>query len=220
MPHVCPRARYGPRPCTRRTCGLDRPSYAKVIEAFYPVRLELYSKRKRLLQHEYSVALRRLRNQTLFVEVCMDGRLVIAGRAQSDVVADMGSLGLEPLRVVNTGDTSLSSGEEFGAAGWAQGGSPGADEEEEEDPSYGDYKYLLTTPVWDLTQEKLARLHSRTERTSATLDQVNRSQPSDMWKEELLDLRAHIIAMDPIAFGQDVVGQDVVEQDVVEQDAH
>ena len=69
-----------------------------LIQAFFANRLRLYELRKAHLEREAEAEARALANMIQFVDMVVDGSLVIGGRPQKDVVADAKAAGLHSLR--------------------------------------------------------------------------------------------------------------------------
>ena len=71
---------------------------AHIMDSFYPVRLDLYERRKAEMIRTLRVDVAAIDNTIDFVEHVINGRLVIMGRPQADIVDDAKALGLESVK--------------------------------------------------------------------------------------------------------------------------
>ncbi len=60
-------------------------------------------------------------------------------------------------------------------------------------PERGGFQYLLGTSIVDLTAERLADLKSKLDARSAELQRLQQMTPRQLWKEDLLHLRAGLV---------------------------
>jgi hypothetical protein len=71
---------------------------AHIMDSFYPVRLDLYERRKAEMIRTLKVDVAAIDNSIGFIEHVIDGRLVIMGRPQADIVNDAKALGLQSVK--------------------------------------------------------------------------------------------------------------------------
>jgi DNA topoisomerase-2 len=67
------------------------------------------------------------------------------------------------------------------------------------DEDDGDYDYLLNTPLWSLSQEKIQHLLNEKAKKETELKELEAKTPLDLWKHELISLRKdleHMFASD------------------------
>lgn len=83
----------------------------------------------------------KLNNQARFVQMIIDGELVVSKRKKVDIVAELRSLKFRPFPKVSK---AKEAGEEIDAL-----------EDEEDEGALSDFDYLLGMPIWALTQEKV-----------------------------------------------------------------
>jgi len=68
-----------------------------IIRDFYPVRRELYDKRKAHLEQLLSREIRVLQNRFRFCDLVSNAKLLVINRPKADVLADLAACGIEPL---------------------------------------------------------------------------------------------------------------------------
>ncbi|CED85182.1 dna topoisomerase ii [Phaffia rhodozyma] len=142
----------------------------QIIEEFYGVRLEYYIKRKEKLINEINDQYEKLSNQARFVQMCIDGELVISNRKTAAIVDELRKLKFRPFPIK-------------GAAREA-----GEDEDvldEEDDGLASDYNYLLGMAIRSLTAEKVQKLLNAQEEKRSELDELLRKTPMDLWNVDL-----------------------------------
>jgi len=54
------------------------------------------------------------------------------------------------------------------------------------------YDYLLSMPLWSLTEERIAQLRSELAKNEAQLNDIRHATPADLWKRDLDQLEMHI----------------------------
>ena len=120
---------------------------SEIIDTFYPVRLELYQKRKRhqleKITHEWKV----LSNKVKFITAVIEGKLRISNRVESELLRDMAASYDAITNSHNKDKYTRVDGDQTQHA---------VDGETE---TLGGYAYLLSMPVHSLTYEKVQRLN-------------------------------------------------------------
>lgn len=144
----------------------------EILDAFYVVRLEFYSKRKALLlknlRHEQLV----LSNKARFVEEVCKGDLIISNRKRADILADLQRRGYDLIE-----KNKKSSGEEED--------DELIDEETSDAKLIKGYDYLLGMKIWNLTMEKVLQLQRELDEKVRAVDELDKRSITDIWLEDL-----------------------------------
>lgn len=117
-----------------------------ILEAFVPLRLKAYAQRRTMLIRQAESELKRMSNKVRFILAVVDGQLSIGRKKKSVLVEELEVMGFD--RMPKTQKVAAAAAEEeFAAEG----------SEEAVDAS-ATYDYLLSMPLWNLTQEKVDEL--------------------------------------------------------------
>jgi DNA topoisomerase-2 len=126
-----------------------------IIEEYFPVRLELYAKRRQHLLKTLQVQLERIKNRVLFIRAITSRAITVAGKPKAQILEEMKKYGIAP-------DENQS------------------------------YDYLLSAPIYNLTQEKIDLLMQDQEKKEKEATQLKNTTPPKMWEQELIELRKAI----------------------------
>jgi len=145
-----------------------------VLSTFYRIRLSYYEKRKLHLSEQLTSDWSKLDNKMRFVQAVIDGKLKIAKRKKSELVAQLqkdGYTAFEPT---------------------AKKKKPSEDEDEEEqdsdstqEASARGYDYLLGMPLWSLTLERVEQLQAQLNSKEAELKELLATTTKQMWAKDL-----------------------------------
>nr|GAT45321.1 DNA topoisomerase II [Mycena chlorophos] len=123
----------------------------KIMEEFYPVRLAYYQKHKDHMANELQLAFEKLTNQARFVQMIVDGELVVSKRKKADIVVDLRKHKFRPF-------PKLKKAKEAGEDEPVLEQEHESDDEDEARGPPGttpsDYDYLLGMAIASLTKEK------------------------------------------------------------------
>lgn len=154
-------------------------SAEEIVEAFFPVRLEMYQKRKRNLEYiaEFESAL--LQSKAKFIEYVTDGTIdLVQGRlAKADLVHVLSNEGFRKQSEL----TALKHRHIVGA--------DYTDVESNVSNSESEYNYLLNMPISSLTTERVAELRKEAKKKEEDLEIIRKVSAYDLWKEDLIKLR-------------------------------
>jgi DNA topoisomerase-2 len=132
-------------------------SVLDIIDQYYVVRLEIYSKRKEyqlsILEHQLQV----ISYKVKFIMMIVDKKLIVSNKKRTDLEEE-----LEKLKFPQLGKTKNDA-----------------------DVSYN---YLLSMPIYNLTQEKIVELKKQEHEKQIEYDELNILLPSDIWLNELNQL--------------------------------
>ena len=148
---------------------------SKILDYFYPVRVEYYGKRK---QHMLKIMRRdqkMLENRARFIEeVCADD-LIVSNRKRTEILADLRERKYDLFLKHDNKAQNI------------------ADEESEADDSDDSsnaelakgYEYLLGMKIWSLTFEKAEKLRLELAEKSRAVSQLEATPPSALWETDL-----------------------------------
>lgn len=177
-------------------------SVEDILKEFYTVRIKFYEKRKvslgqagrwvrtsimlilscqALMLSEMHRDLDRYTNQARFVQMIIDGKLVVSKKRKQVLVQELQEKGFKAFPKIL--DASKSGETEPTADN---------DEEEEEDEVPGEvgaaaYDYLLGMPIWSLTKERVERLLRQVGEVEEAIDNLIKRSKEDLWKTDLTE---------------------------------
>ena len=165
-----------------------------MLEAFLPMRRDMYVKRKAHLEKVLTVEVDKLTAQARFVRMVVDGELVLAKRKKDDVLAKLVELGF-PLHfkgdVKGSGKGASSSSGDNAAAGAEEdddadgGGASGSGGKPGGANLAKGYDYLLSMSLWSLTAEKVRALEEKAADKASELAMLRRRTPEEFWLADL-----------------------------------
>ncbi|EOD43202.1 putative dna topoisomerase ii protein [Neofusicoccum parvum UCRNP2] len=146
-----------------------------ILEEFYMYRLKFYEKRKQNMLDEMQKELEKLSNQSRFIKMIIDGKLVVSKKKKAVLVAELKKLAFKAIPK----NEAKKQGEEEAFV----------DEEDDSDnePGANDYDYLLGMAIWSLTQERVEKLLKQIGDKEAEVDILIKKSPKDLWTEDLDD---------------------------------
>ncbi|KAF2840027.1 type II DNA topoisomerase [Patellaria atrata CBS 101060] len=159
-------------------------SVIDIIEEFYHVRLKFYEKRKQHMLNEMQKELDKMTNQARFIQMIIDGKLVVARKKKKELVAEMKRLNFKPFpKVIDARKASETEAvveqEEVHDTGDA-----------ETDTAASDYDYLVGMAIWSLTQERIDKLRAQIGDREEEIDTLIKLSPKDLWTKDLDDFVA------------------------------
>jgi DNA topoisomerase-2 len=125
--------------------------------------------------------LSRLSNQSRFVKMIIDGKLVVSKKKKSVLVDELRKLGFNPFP--KKADAK-KAGEKEAFVEEAEGEN---ENEEEDGGSARDYDYLLGMAIWSLTQERVDKLLKQIGDKELEIDALIKLSPKDLWTKDLDD---------------------------------
>ncbi|KAJ5087058.1 DNA topoisomerase II [Penicillium alfredii] len=151
-----------------------------ILKDFYTIRLKYYERRKQHQLSELQKDLEKLSNQARFVQMIIDGKLVISKKKKPVLISELKEKGFKPFPKV------------------AEAAKMGEDEPvvEEDDDEAEDtntevlssaYDYLLGMPIWSLTQERVEKLRRQIGDKEVEVDTLIKLSKEDIWKRDLDD---------------------------------
>ncbi|KAJ5292310.1 ubiquitin-conjugating enzyme E2 15 [Penicillium atrosanguineum] len=150
-----------------------------ILKEFYTIRLKYYERRKQHQLSELQKELERLSNQARFVQMIIDGTLVISKKKKSVLVTELKEKSFKPIaKVVEASklgedEPVVEEGEEA--------------ESRETETLSSSYDYLLGMPMWSLTQERVERLRRQIGDREMEVDALIKLSKEDIWNQDLDD---------------------------------
>lgn len=161
-----------------------------VLRAFYSVRLGLYSKRKAFLEKKQTKDVLKLHNRIRFIQEVSDGELQMVLKERlpkATLVALLTDRRFSPAAAFRDDEAGDDDDEAEELNDEAQDESP-----EPSSSSGGvgaEFDYLLNTSLLSFTQEHAERLMKEHAGKQERLEQLRRTSPAQVWRQELQQLR-------------------------------
>ena len=148
-----------------------------ILRDFYAIRIKFYEKRKQHQLMTMQNELEKLSNQARFVQMIIDGSMVISKKKKSVLIQELKDKAFKPFPKVSdaakAGETEKVVDEEDGT------------EEEDLDTFSNGYDYLLGMSLWSLTQERVERLRRQIGDKEMEIDALIKLSKEDIWKHDL-----------------------------------
>lgn len=145
-----------------------------VMDAFVPLRLAAYEKRRQMLIRQAESELKRMSNKTRFILAVVDGEITIGRKKKSVLVSELEEMGFD----------KMSKTQKVAAAA-AQEEADSAASEEAAESVGASYDYLLSMPLWNLTQEKVDDLLAETEVKQGEVKALHATTDKQLWSTDL-----------------------------------
>ena len=142
----------------------------KILEAFVPLRLNVYSQRRDMLIRLAESQLKRLSNKMRFILAVVDGSLVVNRKKKQELIEELDALCYD--RLLKTDKGSLAAVDETGSSISAE-------------VAGASYDYLLGMPLWNLTLEKVDELCAEKEAKEAEVAALHETTEKDLWMKDL-----------------------------------
>ena len=157
-----------------------------VLAAFFAPRLDAYSRRRELMLQVAGADLLRLENKMRFILDVVNGSLTIAKRKRAELEAELKRRGYAALA-----KTAKAAG--AAAADAAASAAGDGDDDEAAVAEGASYDYLLSMPLWSLTNERVASLQAEHSAKAEEVAVLRGSTPSSLWRA---DMDAFLVAYD------------------------
>lgn len=171
-----------------RIVRFDSPLH--IMEQFYEIRLEYYSKRKDNLIRNLEAEKLMLSNKARFVEDVCSGVLVVSNRKRKELLPELKERGFD-LIVKDPKKKAIEDDD--------------SEQEEEVDdaPSIAElakgYEYLLGMRIWSLTFEKAEMLRAQLEEKVREWEELLATSPSAIWLKDLDTIEVALDERDVLA---------------------
>ncbi|MCJ1386739.1 DNA topoisomerase 2 [Xylographa soralifera] len=149
-----------------------------ILKEFFALRIKFYEKRKEYQLSEFNKELERLTNQARFIQMIIDGKLVVSKKKKKVLVVELKQKGFKAFP--KTVDASKEGESE-----------PVLENEEDNDENVeteaSAYDYLLGMAIWSLTQERVEKLLKQIGDKELEIDALIKLSKEDLWKKDLDD---------------------------------
>ena len=151
----------------------------EIMKEFYDLRLKMYDKRKKYMVGLLEAETCKLSNQARFILEKCDGSLKIENKKKKIMIEELSRRGYDsdPIKAwkkVNKTDVEEEANNEENDA-----------QTEAEDDKGPNYDYLLSMPMWNLTQEKKDALCKNRDDKKQELKKLSGTAIEDMWRTDL-----------------------------------
>ncbi|KAL8851969.1 MAG: hypothetical protein Q9221_003180 [Calogaya cf. arnoldii] len=147
----------------------------EIMKEFYGVRIKFYEKRKAHMLSEKTQDLEKYTNQMRFIQMIIDGQLVIAKKKKADLVTELRAKRFKPI------GKAIDASKEGEFAPLAEN----EDENEDVETGASSYDYLLGMPLWSLTRERVEKLKKQIGDRELEIDDLLKKSREDLWKADL-----------------------------------
>ncbi|KAG8528188.1 DNA topoisomerase 2 [Bacidia gigantensis] len=148
-----------------------------IMKEFFAIRIKFYEKRKAHQLSELHKDLEKFSNQARFVQMIVDGKLIVSKKRKAILVEELKEKGFKPIPKVITAQKETDV-------------EPAADNEEEEqdtEVAASAFDYLLGMPIWSLTKERVEKLLKQIGEVEEAIDTLIKLSKEDLWKRDLTD---------------------------------
>ncbi|KAL6100088.1 top2b [Pungitius sinensis] len=155
-------------------------SVQDILREFYELRLTYYKLRKDWLLGSLGSEAAKLSNQARFVLEKIEGKIAIENKTKRELIRMLVQKGFESDPVVAWSKSQEKAQEEDYRDGNESDGS--VDSGSTSGPNFN---YILNMPLWCLSKEKVDDLLKQRDHKRAELNDLQKKQPEDLWKEDL-----------------------------------
>ncbi|CAI7573297.1 unnamed protein product [Penicillium glandicola] len=149
-----------------------------ILKEFFVIRLKYYERRKQFQLNDLQRELEKLSNQARFVQMIIDGKLVISKKKKPVLVAELKEKGFKPIPKVAE---AAKMGEDEPVV---EEGEEESDDNEIQTLS-SSFDYLLGMPMWSLTQERVEKLRRQIGDKETEVDVLIKLSKEDIWTHDL-----------------------------------
>lgn len=135
------------------------------------------------LLNELQRELDKLTNQSRFIMMIIDGKLVVSRRKKKDLVSELKKLNFKPFPKV----ADARKEGEFEAVVENDENDDSDANDAQTEAGANDYDYLLGMAIWSLTQERVDKLRRQIGDKETEIDVLIKLTPKDIWTQDLDD---------------------------------
>ena len=157
-----------------------------IIREFCVVRLKYYELRKQYMIQHYTNKLEYTANKLRFISLIIEGKLIVSRKPRAQLERELLSLKFDTageiearFKINNKNQKSSSDDSE-------------SEEAVENKYTSKDYNYLLSMPIYSLTEENYLKLSKETEELSNKLNTLKNTSTKQLWQSDLRDLEQAI----------------------------
>lgn len=162
-----------------------------MIREFVVVRGSKYEERRLKLIEILSDKLVILNNKMRFIQSVINGSLVVTRKKKVEIVKQLVADGYKTHIVISTSEQQEQSDQPQQQQGKDEKG----------------YDYLLSMPIYSLTQEKVVALQADVDSLTSQVDKLQRDSGVNMWKRELGELREYLMGTMKIPLNHNTINE-------------
>ncbi|KAF2773469.1 type II DNA topoisomerase [Teratosphaeria nubilosa] len=153
-----------------------------IMEEFYRERLSMYQRRRKHMLDVMQNELEKLTNQARFVQMIIDGKLVVSKKKKAVLVTELDKHNFK--RIAKVADAKKEGEFEEVVHEDAE------DDSDDATTAAGanDFDYLLGMAIWSLTQERVERLRKQIGDKEEEITVLSSKKPTDLWEADLDEL--------------------------------
>ena len=145
-----------------------------ILSTFVPLRLAAYGRRRAMLIRQAESELKRLSNKVRFILAVVDEELSIGRKKKSVLVEELESMSFDKMPKTQKAAAAAAQEEADGEASEEVAAETGAS-----------YDYLLSMPLWNLTQEKVDELVEEQKVKTAEVKELHATTDKELWERDL-----------------------------------
>ncbi|XP_019618193.1 PREDICTED: DNA topoisomerase 2-alpha-like isoform X4 [Branchiostoma belcheri] len=159
-------------------------SVQQILQEFFDLRLEWYTKRKDWVMGMLEAEASKLNNQGRFILEKIEGTLVIENKPKRELIQMLQAHGYDsdPVKAWKESQSDKDKPDDLLDAEEEEGESIASSTASRSGP---DYNYLLGMPLWNLSKEKKEELLKQQREKGKELVDLRHKTPSDLWKDDL-----------------------------------
>ncbi|XP_034748008.1 DNA topoisomerase 2-beta isoform X3 [Etheostoma cragini] len=161
-------------------CMKRYESVQDILREFFELRLHYYKLRKDWLLGSLGAEAAKLSNQARFVLEKIEGKITIENKSKRELIRMLVQKGFESDPVAAWSKSQEKAQEEDDRDGNESDSS--VDSGSSSGPNFN---YILNMPLWCLSKEKVEELLKQRDHKRTELNDLQKKQPEDLWKEDL-----------------------------------
>ncbi|XP_061348809.1 DNA topoisomerase 2-like [Gastrolobium bilobum] len=177
----------------------DNPE--QILEEFFPLRLQYYERRKKLILDNLERLLLVLDNKVRFILGVVNGEIIVSNRKKADLLMELQQKGFTPMprkgkfvepQVAGATDDNSEEQEDDNAREQETGSEPVI----VEGARRGDYEYLLSMSIGTLTIESVQKLLAEKDEKEKEFEILKATPSKSMWIKDLDELEKKLDELD------------------------
>lgn len=169
-------------------------SAEEIVDAYFPIRLNLYHDRKSVLESEMKYSFMLMQNKANFIRSMVAGEIdLVSGRHSKDEILER----MKQLGFASTTDLVKIKNDNSVFERTTRGNQKDdiAENPTNDTQPTSEFDYLLNMPLSSLTAEKIDQLQADAARTGQELEKIKEKSPADLWRADLNKIAPHIKKM-------------------------
>ena len=144
----------------------------EVIKEYFPVRLDLYKRRKANELALLDLKQKTMNNKARFVSMVSEGKLELHNRSKQEMIEALSSNGFDTISALRGDNDECNN---------------------EMKVSWKEYEYLLKTPLWHLSKENVQEILKDRDEVVRSFADLEATEETTLWKRELSELATFLL---------------------------